>query len=256
MTTLSHAAPPPLAFHPFKNLVNRLRGHSQRLEPPEALLRNNTSFTCLDQDDPLEQFEFAVVDCEMTGLDPKRHELISLAAVGLSGMRITPATHYASLVRPEHDVAKAGALAHRLTPGLLATAPSLEEALPGFIEAVAGKLIIGHHIGLDMLFLNRACRRLYGVPFHNPCIDTLRLAMVWREEQWKHHPEATMTGVSYTLTDLAAELGLPRFAAHDAMGDAMQTAYLFLYITRTLRRGGVHSLRDLFLLGRSWRWYF
>ena len=62
--------------------------------------------------------------------------------------------------------------------------------------------------------------------------------------------------VSYALSDLAGEFSLPRFPSHEALSDAMQTAYLFLFLVRKLRDGGIVTLRDLFEAGRSWRWYF
>jgi DNA polymerase-3 subunit epsilon len=34
--------------------------------------------------------------------------------------------------------------------------------------------------------------------------------------------------------------------------DALQTAYLFLFLAKKLQRGGIHTLRELYR--DSWRW--
>lgn len=89
----------------------------------------------------------------------------------------------------------------------------------------------------------------------NPCLDTLHMARIYRAGQWENFYDRYDLKVSYALSDLSAEFDLPRFPAHTALGDAMQTAYLFLYLVRKLKDGGILTLRDLFEAGRSWRWY-
>ena len=89
----------------------------------------------------------------------------------------------------------------------------------------------------------------------NPCLDTMRMAMLWREKRTPSHYEQFNLNISYVLTDLAEEFDLPRFTAHDALGDALQTAYLFIYLAKKIARNNPLTLQELFRSGQSWRWY-
>jgi len=232
----------------------RRRLFPHRLAPPPALVSNNHICQHLRQDTPLGETVFTVIDTELTGLSPRRDEIVALGAVRVQGLSIAAETTFHALVRPRKGLPKTSTLIHRITPSAIADAPPLEAVLPQFLEFLHGTFLVGHHIGLDMQFLRRACLRAYGMAPANPCLDTLRLAMIWREERLTSPYERYDMRISYHLADLAEELGLPQFPAHDALADALQTAYLFVYLAKKLATPQT-PLADLFALGRSWRWY-
>jgi DNA polymerase-3 subunit epsilon len=96
---------------------------------------------------------------------------------------------------------------------------------------------------------------IYGGKMANPCLDTLRMAQIYRAEHWENYYDRYALNVSYSLSDLAEEWGLPRFPAHEALSDAMQTAYLFLYLIKKIRGGRLTTLGVLYRAGRNWRWH-
>ncbi len=214
---------------------------------------NNAAVCKMDQDRPLGEYAFTVFDTELTGLSPRRDEIVSIGAVRVENLSLDPNKRFYSLVRPEKSLSKPSTLIHRITPEAVRDAPGMDEALPAFLEFSRGTLFVGHHVGLDMAFLGRACRALYGERPKNPCLDTMRLAMAWRERCFEDYHDRFNLSVSYNLSDLAREYGLPEFAAHNALSDALQTAYLFLFLAGNLRRRGVETLRDLYLAGRGWK---
>ena len=221
-----------------------------------ALDENNQLCQALDQSLPLEEAVFTVVDTELTGLSARKEEIVSLGAVRLQGLSIAPGKSFTALVRPTIPLPKVSTLIHHITPETICQAPPLAEVLPEFIEFCKGTLIIGHHIGLDMKFINRACCKFFGQPMRNPCLDTMRLAMIWREKNTASHYDRFNLQISYTLADLAEEFELPRFPAHSALGDALQTAYLFIYLVKKIASHNPLSLRELFQAGQSWHWYW
>ncbi len=234
------------------SLVRRIFRPS--LAPPPALIANNDASRLLRQDIPLAEAVFTVIDTELTGLSPRRDEIVAIGAVRIHGLSIAAETSFHTLIRPKAGIPKGSTLIHRITPSAVEDAPPLEEVLPSFFEFLHGTFIVGHHIGLDMQFLRRACRRAYHLEPCNPCLDTLRLAMIWREERMASPYDRYDLRISYHLADLAEELGLPTFPAHDALADALQTAYLFVYLANKLATPQT-PLAELFSLGRSWRWY-
>jgi DNA polymerase-3 subunit epsilon len=241
-------APAPVAAlaRVFSRLVRAPRG--------ELLRVNHERFAAFDQDRPLADYEFCVVDTELTGLSPASDEIVSIGAVRIRDLSITADSFY-TLVAPRGPVPKVATMIHRLTPDMLRGAPRLREAFPDFLRFCGGALIVGHNVGLDISFLNRAARVIFGGRLRTPCIDTMRLAQVYRQELWENYYDQFDGSVSYQLGHLCREYGLPAFDEHNALYDAMQTAYLFLFLVKKLRSGGIVTLRDLYLAGRSWRWY-
>jgi len=237
------------------DLIRTLLGSAPPAGALPVLEENNRLCRALDQGRPLHDYAFTVLDTELTGLSSRREEIVSIGAVRVRGLSIAPGESFSSLVRPEIPLPKTSTLIHRITPGDVSGAPPLAAVLPGLIEFCRGTLIVGHHIGLDMSFLNRACRKHFGRPMTNPCLDTMRMAMLWRERRTPGHYERFNLSISYVLTDLAREFDLPRFTAHEALGDALQTAYLFVYLARKLAARSPLTLKELFRSGQSWRWY-
>ena len=217
---------------------------------------NHFYFQDFDQDRPLNEYEFVVYDSELTGLNPRKDEIVSLGAVRIRDLKIIPQENFYCFVKPKGDLPKDSTLIHRITPEQIENAPPIQEVLEDFVRFCNGGLIVGHYIDLDMAFINKVTKRYLGGPLANPCIDTLRLAQLYKEEEWGNYYDQFNYNVSYNLADLAAEYGLPEFEEHDALGDAFQTAYLFLFLVRKLKKGGITTLKELYLAGRSWRWLF
>jgi len=238
----------------LKSLCARLRLGPAKANLP-LLEENNRLCRTLDQTRPLEDYVYTVLDTELTGLSARREEIVSIGAVRVRGLAIVPGESFSVLVRPSIPLPKISTLIHRITPEAIAGAPPLTEVLPELIEFCKGTLIVGHHVGLDMSFLNRACKKNHGQPLANPCLDTMRMAMLWREKRTPSHYEQFNLSISYVLTDLAHEFDLPRFTAHEALGDALQTAYLFIYLAKKIAGNRPLTLRELFRAGQSWRWY-
>ncbi len=235
--------------------LRRLLGLAPEVSTLPALDENNRLCRELDQNRPLNDYVYTVLDTELTGLSARKEEIVSVGAVRVRGLAIVPGESFSALVRPSIPLPKVSTLIHRITPEAIVEAPPLREVLPGLIEFCKGTLIVGHHIGLDMSFLNRACRKHHGLPLANPCLDTMRMAMLWREKRSPAHYERFSLNISYVLTDLAEEFDLPRFTAHDALGDALQTAYLFVYLAKKIARNTPLTRKELFRAGQSWRWY-
>jgi len=225
-----------------------------RRRPVHPLLMGSWGYLSgLDQTKPLEDYDFVVLDTELTGLDPNADEIVAIGAVRIRGMRIHPSESYYTLVHPDMDLPRLSTLIHRITPDEVSRAPRLDSAMTGLLNFAGRSLLVGHHVGMDMTFLSRASRQVFGGPLKNPCLDTLRLAQAYQEELFEGYYDQFNLNISYNLTDLAGQHGLPVFPAHNALMDAMQTAYLFLFLARKLRGGTVKTLKELHAAGSTRR---
>jgi DNA polymerase III subunit epsilon len=218
-------------------------------EKHPVLLWNEEFFSGFRRDRPIESYDFVSMDTELTGLNPRGDEIVSIGAVRIRNLRIVVGDNFFSYVRPSGRLPKDSTLVHRITPEQIKTAPDLNEVLPAFIEFLGPSLIVGHFITLDLDFINRASRRLLGGRIQNRWLDTIKLARGYEETQRHEFYDGVNPGAAYGLTHLAEKYNLPLFAKHDALEDALQTAYLFLFLVRRLRAAGSLTLEDFLLAG-------
>ena len=111
-------------------------------------------------------------------------------------------------------------------------------------------MLVGHFVGIDMHFLGKATRRTLGGMLSNPSIDTMRLARGYAEAGCTDFYGNCDQSQSYNLDVLSEQFNLPKFKPLDALEDALQTAYLFLFMIKKYRHGGIRTLKELYRAGR------
>jgi len=234
-----------VAFMDFK----RFWPWSRREKHP--VLRENISlFSTFDQNQPIESYEFVSFDTELTGLNPRQDQIVSIGAVRIRNLRIVTGDNFFSYVHPKRELPEDTTLIHRITPEQIKNAPELDSVLPDFVSFCGRSLLVGHFVSLDMAFLNKASKKILGGTVHNPCVDSMRLAQAHQEHRRRNQRARFNPAISFNLSVLAREYDLPLFTQHDALEDALQTAYLFIFLVKKLRREGYVTLKDYYLAGR------
>ncbi|MBU1709888.1 MAG: 3'-5' exonuclease, partial [Proteobacteria bacterium] len=229
----------------------KMLGAKEPKEVHPLIRENNVFFNTLDQNMPLSDYEFVVFDTELTGMNRKKDEIISIGAVRIRGLKIIAGETFHTFVRPDSLEPRDSTLIHRITPEQLEDAPAIAAILDKFIEFCGNALLVGHYVDLDVAFVNRAAKRILGGVMRNPCLDTMRLSQAYTAMCWEQYHDRFNLQVSYNLADLVKTYGLPEFSKHDALEDALQTAYLFLYLVKNIHKHGYHTLKELFSAGRA-----
>jgi len=232
-------------------MINRLFKKSWFRSQHELIVKNRDFFENFDQTRPLQEYNFVVLDTELTGMNRKHDEIISIGAVKIRDLQIDLGQTFHSYVRPHKLNHTEATLVHRITPEQLWEAPSLSEVIPKFVSFVGLDLLVGHHLELDMSFLHGATRMVLNGTLSNPGIDTMKMAKEYKKVMKGYYHDIGETSPRYNLEDLSHDFNLPVFKAHDALEDALQTAYLFLFLIKKIKKGGLFSLRDLYRAGRS-----
>ncbi|MBM7805197.1 DNA polymerase-3 subunit epsilon [Geodermatophilus bullaregiensis] len=187
---------------------------------------------------PWREASFCVVDLELTGLDPRRHEIVSWGAVCVEGGRVVCGTAAEGLVRPERGVPEESVRVHGLRPADLAGAPSLPEAVDGLLEVMTGRVLVAHAAWVERGFLGRALAAR-GMRLRTPVLDTCALGRLWLAGTGTTPPAVV------SLAGLAEALGLPSHRPHEASGDALTTAQVFVALATLLEDGGAETVGTL-----------
>ena len=180
-----------------------------------------------DPSTPWRQADFCVVDFETTGLDPASDEIISFAALHIARGRLRLDDARYQLIRPRRMPGRETILIHGLRRAELVDAPSLAEALDGLLEALTGRAMVAHVASIEAGFLGAALSE-HGIRLINPIIDTAALAA----ELFRLRDQSPTGPLG--LTPLAQTLGLPVHRPHEADGDALTTAQVFLALAAHL----------------------
>ncbi len=174
---------------------------------------------------PLERLPMVVVDSETTGLDPRRDRIVSIAAIAIEPGLVVGRPLLDLLIDPRITIPARSTAVHGIDGARLAGAPTLPEAWPEISSALAGRVMVGHHLRFDLAMLAAEARRARRPWREPPHLDTAALSAGLG---------VTVDGLD--LTDILAKLGLEaRGTRHTALGDALMTADLFVALARRLR---------------------
>jgi len=200
---------------------------------------------------PIHEYDFVVFDTELTGFNHKKDEVVAIGAVRIKGLQIQCGETFYALVRPYQRFQTKSTLVHRLTPQELHGADPMAEVLPRFLTFCGSAFLVGHFVRLDLDFINRASQRLLGGGLTTPYFDTMCLAMAYNDFQHGTHSDHLPNQGAYTLAALSQEYGLPPFQGHNACQDALQTAYLFLYLIKKMRQMRLTTMQEYLVAGRN-----
>ena len=102
---------------------------------------------------------------------------------------------------------------------------------------------------MDLNFVNRACENYLGGVIQSSSLDTMRLAMAYKASMNGPYFDHREKQDSYSLSSLSEEFHLPKFEEHNALQDALQTAYLFIYLIHKMRYGDTGTVSDYLKIG-------
>lgn len=184
-------------------------------------------------DVPLERLMYTVFDTETTGLDPAGgDEIIQIGAVRIVNNRLLRQECFDQLVNPKRSVPPESIQFHGIEPEMLIDQPTIEDVLPRFRRFVGDTVLVAHNAAFDMRFL-KLKEKQTGVSFNNPVLDTLLLSAVV-------HPHLK----GHDINSLAERFGLNVIGRHTALGDALMTAEILLYLIPFLLEKGIRTLAD------------
>lgn len=176
----------------------------------------------------LTALDILVVDFETSGFDFNRDQILSMGWVVIERgvIRLNSARHVLIKNSVHPDVVGAEAVKiHQLLPETLdKKGIPLESAFRQLFSVMSGKLVLAHGTIMEKRFFNQYIQNCYQLaPLPVPWLDTLRIEKA-RYKLLKH----TSREQDWRLGPTRHRYGLPSYAAHNALVDAIATAELYL----------------------------
>jgi len=217
-----------------KNIFNRIR----------SFLDNRKALKQLNINDAI----FTVLDTETTGLNVNEgHKIVSVGGIKIKSYQLLEDQILDELINPERDIPFASRNIHYISDDQVKDKPNiyqLEKKISNFIE---NTILVGHNVDFDIGFIKKnAAKTSLAVTVKKiPSIDTILLAAGL-------YPSLE----SYELSFLCDHFRIKTFdqIRHSALGDAIITARLFLFLLDTAKnRNNVHSIGELINLCKQGR---
>ena len=169
--------------------------------------------------------EWVAIDCEMTGLNPKKHHLLSVAAIHINGDKIDTGNGLHLLCRPPVMPERDTIIIHGLRTADVEQGMSYDEMLALLLPFIGNRPLVGFCPQIDTGFLNPLVRRYMGTDLPNEVIDIRHLysrRMVGRSQG--------LPSQAQHLESILAHYNIPELGTHDAYNDAIMTAMAFLHV--------------------------
>lgn len=189
---------------------------------------------------PLRAIRWVVVDCESSGLNPERDQLLSIGGVAVREGRVDHGDSFGAVLRQTEASDARNILIHSIGAEAQLGGRDPAAVLDEFVRYVAGGTPVAFHAAFDRALLERAMPS-----WKRRWLDLAQLAPVLFPAR---------AGSCKTLDDWLSAFAIEHPARHDAAADAYATAQLLLVLLAEAERQGMAVARDLFAAERVRRW--
>ncbi len=182
--------------------------------------------------EPDDSGEVVSLDCETTGLDVRKAEILSIGAIKIRGNRILTSQRLELLARPTAEVSASSVTIHLLRPMDVRAGISIDDAIRQLLRFIGSRPLVGYYIEFDVAMVNKYLRPMLGISLPNRQIEvsSLYYDMKFRSNIGRH--------VDLRLDSIMDDLELPHRTQHDAFNDALMAAMMYVKLTGKFGRPG------------------
>jgi DNA polymerase-3 subunit epsilon len=178
--------------------------------------------------------EWVALDCETTGLNVRRDQIIAIGAVRIVGNRLLTSQRLELLVRPERALDADSVRVHGLRERDVAQGMQPEPAMRQLLEFIGSRPLVGYYLEFDVAMLNREIWRMLGVRLPQRKIEVSAMYYDFKNRQLPAHERGG--NIDLRFATMMNDLQLPLRDAHNALNDAVMAGLAFLKLQRLLRR--------------------
>ena len=173
------------------------------------------------------------LDLETTGLDVANDRIVQIGAVSMRGSLVLSEPCIDTRVNPGIPIPAASSRIHGITDPDVAGAPRVAELIESLAQMLTGHVVVGQNVRFDLAVLRHEAARA-AVPWCDPpALDVAHLAGALDRGM-----------VDLGLESLANRFGVTIEARHDALGDSLAAARIFVALVPRLREADIRTLGE------------
>jgi len=194
----------------FKKLINSWR--------KKRLL--DKKYEYLYEEPPLD--EYICLDCETTGLNPRKDEILSIGAVHIKKNKVLMRKTLNIFVKPSMKITEESIKIHHIRPIDLLNGKDPSDAILELLDFIGNRPIVGYYIKFDIAMISKYTKKIIGVPLPNHQVEVS--SMYFKTKKRNSDYEF----VDLKFDTILKELEIPELGKHDALNDAIMTSMIFL----------------------------
>ena len=172
-------------------------------------------------DEPIRN-EYVCLDCETSGLNPKKDEILSIGAVHIKDNKILMRKTFNIFVKPSKNIAAESIKIHHIRPIDLENAVDPEIAVMELLEFIGNRPIVGYYIKFDIAMISKYTKQYLGIKIPNETIEVSSMYYKTRKKTSEYE------FIDLKFDTILKNLDIPALGKHDALNDAIMTSMMFL----------------------------
>lgn len=172
--------------------------------------------------DEYEGDEYVCFDCETTGLNPKKDEIISIGAIIIKNNKILHSRKFERFVKTEQSLSPENIKIHHIRECDIENALNIDDVIYEFLEFIGNRPLVGYYLEFDCAMINRYIKPKLGITLPNKRTEVSEL---YYDKMIKKYPGGN---IDLRFDIIMEKLNLPRLGKHDAINDVIMTAMIFL----------------------------
>lgn len=170
--------------------------------------------------------EYVCFDCETTGLNPKKDEIISIGAIIIKNNQILHSKKFERFVKTEQCLSAESIKIHHIRECDIENALDIEEVIYEFLDFVGNRPLVGYYLEFDCAMVNKYIKQKIGIKLPNKQYE---VSEMYFDKVIKKYPGAN---IDLRFDVIMDRLKLPRLGKHDAINDVIMTAMIFLKLKK------------------------
>ncbi|NOQ29510.1 MAG: 3'-5' exonuclease [Helicobacteraceae bacterium] len=172
--------------------------------------------------DEYEGDEVVVFDCETTGLDTKKDEILSIGAVIVKDNKILTSQSFEIFTNPKKKINEVSITIHHIRECDVESDLSVEQGVDKFLKFIGNRPLVGYYLEFDVAMVNSVIKPWLGIKLPN---EQLEVSGIYYDYKTKFIPQGNIDLHFDTIID---DLNLVQLAKHDALNDAIMTAMIYI----------------------------
>lgn len=166
--------------------------------------------------------EYVCFDCETTGLDPKKDDIVSIGAVIIKNNTIISSKKFVKFVKPKTKLQADAIKIHHIRECDLADAEDIDKVIEEFLEFIGNRTLVGYFLEFDMAMINKYLKPKLGITLPNKALE---VSAIYYDYKIEKIPQGN---IDLRFNTIMEELNIPTLGKHDAYNDAIMTSMIFI----------------------------
>jgi len=166
--------------------------------------------------------EYVCFDCETTGLNPKKDDIISIGAVIIKNNTIVSSKKFIKFIKPKTKLQAEAIKIHHIRECDLNDAEEIDEVITEFIDFIGNRPLVGYFLEFDIAMINKYLKPKLGITLPNKAYE---VSEIYHDYKIEIIPQSH---IDLRFNSIMEELNIPNLGKHDAYNDAIMTAMIFI----------------------------